>query len=320
MTKKIFWLKEEDFIKRLEALPYANASKHNIKNAYLNFISFMIREKYILDEKTMMINADQIDDIVQEYINEKDSFGLKSIYRSYLKPIFNLHSLEFDREKYNILNYADFKDVSNNFLTEEELKNELGVVYNASDKLIIYMAYLNIIGKDFENVSYAEKDDVDFKTEKWVLFDGNVIDLKNDVLLKQLLKETLEQNEFIPYIKFSSNGNIPDFYEYNIESKYLFRTRKHPRTKNGLAPISKEGVKKIFIRLTGEFGRMFTRNNLKISRVLNTMYEKNPSSKWKFNDIKILKNELNVKFTETDIRIFYLQKYFPESLSEIEKK
>lgn len=320
MTQKICWLKEEDFIKRLEALPYADASKYNIKNTYLNFINFMIRKGYILDENTMIIDENQINEIVQKYINEKDSFGLKSIYRSYLKPIFNLHNLEFNREDYNILNYTDFKDASNNFLTEEELKNELSVVYNASDKLVIYMAYLNITGKNFENISYAKKEDVVLISKQWKLYDGSVIDLKNDVLLQRLLKETLEQKEFIPYIKFSSNGNMPEFYEYNLESEYLFKTRKHPRTKDGLAPISKEGVKKIFVRLTGEFGRMFTRNNLKISRVLNIMYEKNPSSKWKFDDIKKLKSELNVKFTETDIRIFYLQKYFPESLSEIEKK
>ena len=320
MEEKIIWLKEEDFIKRLEFLPYASASKYNIKNAYLNFINFMVRENYILDENKMVININQIDEIIQNYLNEKDSFGLKSIYRSYLKPIFNLHNLEFDREKYSILNYSEFKDTSNIFLTKEELENELNVVYNATDKLLIYMSYLNIIGKNFENVSYAEKNDVHLETEEWKLYDGTIIDLKEDYLLKQLLKETLEQNEFIPYIKFSSNGNMPEFYAYNMKSKYLFRTRKHPRTKDGLAPMSKEGVKKMYVRLTSEFGRMFTRNNLKISRVLNIMYEKNPSSKWKFDDIKKLKSELNVKFTETDIRIFYLQKYFPESLSEIEKK
>lgn len=320
MKNKIFWLNEEEFIKRLDTFPYAEATKVNIKNAYLNFIDFMIRKKYVTDFNTPSIDGEKLDEIVENFINEKDTFGLKSVYRNSLRPIFILHNLEFNIEKYPIINYAEFEDYSERFLTKEELINEIQFVYNESDKLLLYMAYLNLCGDDLTNISYAKIEDINFNTKEWKLYDGQVVDFKNDSLLEQLLKNTINQTEYIPYIKINALYEyVPTSYKYNENCIYLFKTRKHPRSNDGLTPLLKEGIKKTYTRLTLEFGKMFRRNNLKISGMLNVMYEIKPSPKWTIKEITKLKKELGFKGTETDIKIFYLQKYFPEYLLEINK-
>ena len=318
MNNKIFLLSEEEFVKKLDIFPYADASKQNIRNAYLNFVNFMKRENYISDNN-MVVDKDKIDEIVINFLNDKYSFGLKSVYRTCLKPIFILHNLEFDRSKYVISNYEEFDDVSDKFLTEEEFHNEISVVYNASDKLLLCMAYYDVIGNDFENVTNARPEYIDFKTKRWLLSDGRILDFSEDAFLEDIIKATVEQKEYIPYTKPFSTGNIPNFYVYNENCQYLFKTRRHPQTRDGMAPLYKEGVKRAYIRLSKEFGKMFTRNNLKISRVLNIMYQVEPSPDWSINEIRKLKKDLKLKFTETDIKVFYLQKYFPESIPELGK-
>ena len=103
-----------------------------------------------------------------------------------------------------------------------------------------------------------------------------------------------------------------------MESPYLFKTRNHPRSENGLAPYSKVGLEIMFTRLSNEFGNIFNRNNLKLSGFINLMYDIEPEPTWTVKRIEELKEKVGMKASSINVRVFFLQKYFPEVLIQKE--
>ena len=318
-VKKIFLMPQEILNKNLGTFPYSDYHKKNILKDYSMFLKFLKDNQLctITDGDVISINETDIDDAVRKFLETKQSVTYKNLSRCCLKVIFDLHNLEFDRSKYPVTNYAESKDIEDKIVTYEEFLNEIDYLFNESEKLISYMAFKGLLGKDVLNARMAKVSDVDFKNGIWKLYDGTIVKLDDEVLVR-LLKNTINQKEYIPYNKKdkdTENGlHFPESYVYNPECEYLFKTRNHPRSDYGLAPFARVGIETMFARLVHEFGAIFNRNNLKVSGFLDTMYKIDPSPNWTIKRINELKKETGYKISSINARVFYLQKYFPETL------
>lgn len=194
-------------------------------------------------------------------------------------------------------------------LTYDEFLAKLNLLHNESEKLICYMAYKNWLGKEVINARMAKMTDVDFNNGTWKLYDERVIDLNScDKVLIELLKNTIAQTEYVTY------SDEPEVYKLNPDSEYIFKTRNHPRSGNGLASYQMVGIETMFARLVCEFGEVFNRNTLKTSGFLAAMYEKDQTPTWTIRKINEFKKEVGYKISAINARVYYLQKYFPESL------
>lgn len=200
------------------------------------------------------------------------------------------------------------------FLTYDEFLAKLNLLHNESEKLICYMAYKNWLGKEVINARMAKMTDVDFEKGIWKLYDERVIDLNScDKVLIELLKNTIAQTEYVTY------SDEPEVYKLNPDSEYIFKTRNHPKSGNGLAPYRRVGIEAMFARLVHEFGEVFNRNSLKISGFLAAMYGKDPTPTWTIKKINEFKEEVGYKVSSVIVRAYYMQKYFPELLMNEEK-
>ena len=325
MDRKIFLMSKEVLKKRLGSFPYSTYHKINITRDYDMLLNYIMNNGYTDsdDIDNIEVNESDIDQIVREYLDTKQSTTYKNLSRCCLKVIFNLNNLDFDRSKYPVTNYSESKSIEDKIISYDEFVEELNNLFNESEKLISYMAFRGMLGQEVMNARMAKESDVDFEKGTWKLYDGRVIDLnKEDPLLTKLLHNTINQTEYIPYDKkdkLSRDGlYMPEAYEYNPDCKYLFKTRNHPRSGNGLAPFARVGIETMFARLVGEFGSIFNRNNLKISGFLDEMYREDPTPNWTIRKINAFKKDKFYKVSSINARVFYLQKYFPEVL-EMEK-
>lgn len=326
LEKKVFFMPTEMLEQNLVVFPYSFYHKKNIVKDYNMFLNFL-KDNNICEKNEgsfVSISETKLDNVVRDYLSTKNSTTYKNLSRCCLKAVFSLHNLEFDRTKYPVTNYTEFENVENRLVTYDELIEELNNIFNESEKLISYMAFKNMLGKELLNARMAKVSDINFEKNIWILYDGTIIDLKNDELLVKLLKNTITQTEYIPYDKknkISANRlHFPKAYKYNPDNKYIFKTRNHPRSGNGLAPFARVGIETMFVRLVHEFGPIFNKNNLKISGFLDTMYRVDPSPNWTIEKINKLKNKTSYKISATNARVFYLQKYFPEILIKKAKK
>ncbi len=322
-VKKIFLMPQEILNKNLGAFPYSSYHKKNILKDYEMFLKYLKDNKLceITDGTIISIDETDIDDIVRGFLETKQSVTYKNLSRCCLRVIFNLHNLEFDRSKYPVTNYDESKDIEDKIITYEEFLNEIDYLFNESEKLISYMAFKGWLGQDVLNARMAKENDIDFEKGIWELYDGRIIDLnKEDPILKKLLKNTINQTEYIPYDKKEKDTeaglHFPEAYPYNPDSKYIFKTRNHPRSNNGLAPFARVGIETMFARLVHEFGSIFNRNNLKVSGFLSAMYKKDPKPNWTIQKINDFKKETGYKVSSINARVFFLQKYFPEVLTK----
>lgn len=323
-NKKIFLMPEEVLKINLGAFPYSSYHKQNIIKEYNMFLNYLKENNLCKTiDNANVIQESNIDDAIRGFLDTKPSSTYKNLSRSCLKIIFILHNLEFDRSKYPVTNYAEFKDIEDKIITYDEFLNELNNLFNESEKLISYMAFKGLLGKEILNARMAKVSDIDFKNGIWKLYDGRIVQLDDEVLV-QLLKNTINQKEYIPYDKkekSSENGlHFPEAYEYNPDCKYLFKTRNHPRSDYGLAPFARVGIETMFARLVHEFGSIFNRNNLKVSGFLDAMYKKDATPNWTIHRINDFKKETGYKVSSINARVFYLQKYFPSFLEDKKNK
>ena len=197
------------------------------------------------------------------------------------------------------------------YLTYDEFLSKLNLLHNESEKLICYMAYKGWLGKEVVNARMAKVVDVDFEKGTWKLYDERVIDLNScDKVLIELLENTIAQTEYVTY------SDELEVCKLNPDSEYIFKTRNHPKSDNGLAPYQMVGIETIFARLVHKFGVMFNRNNLKISGFLAAMYENDSTPDWTIKKINEFKKETGYKVSSINARAYYMQKYFPELLEE----
>lgn len=319
MNNIVFFMPEETFEKYTNTLPYSEYHKVNIKRTYRMFIAFIRDNGYNVGDDYLAVNKDKLDYIVREFLDSKSSTTYKNLERCCLKNAFYLNNLEFNITTYPVNHYHENINVSEKFLTYDDFLLELNLLFNESEKLICYMAYKNWLGKEVINARMAKMTDVDFDNGTWKLYDGRVIDLNScDEILIRLLKNTIAQTEYIPYNKkdkASPDGlYMPEAYKYNPDCEYIFKTRNHPRSGNGLAPYRRVGIETMFARLVHEFGEVFNRNTLKVSGFLAAMYEKDPTPTWTIRKINEFKKEVGYKVSSINARVYYMQKYFPELL------
>ena len=151
-------------------------------------------------DSVVMLEKTKIDEVVRMYIDTEKSVSHKNLTRVSLKVIFMLNNLNFDREKYPVNEYEKYVENEDKILTLEEFKEEIKNIFNDSEKLLAYMAYQNILGSGVKNARFAKVKDVNFENKTWKLYDGRIIELEDEFLVK-LLKNAIKQMEYIPYDK-----------------------------------------------------------------------------------------------------------------------
>lgn len=309
-------IKSEKFKEKLEAFPYTESHKFNITQEYETFLKYLRIRFKLKSNEIVKIDEDDIDDCVINFLRTKPSVTAKNASRSCLNIVFEINGLDFNREKYPITNYSETNDVENKIITLEEFKNELKMLFNASDKLLCCMAFYNLLGDKLENARFAKMSDVDFINKVWKLYDGRIVGLEENEFLSNILKDTINQKEYKPFEKNENQDVIrfPDSYPYNEENVYIFKTRNHPRSENGLAPFSKVGLEICFTRISKKYGNILTRNNLKVSGFLHLMLTVDNNPNWTTARIEEFKKEVDIKISSNNARVFFLQKYFPETL------
>ena len=315
MKELIFFMPKEIVDVWLEKLPYGEYHKINVHRSYDSLLKYIEDNNYFVKEDILAIEKDSLDDIVKGFLDSKSSPTYRNLVRCCLKCIFYIHNIQFDLSKYVINDCYGYKDVKNNFLTEEDFMLELNNLFNYSDKLLSYMAFKNLLGYKFINVRMAKVSDIDFENGFWRLYDGRVVHFKDfDNILVELLNGTVNQKGYVPYDKkdkISVDGlYMPDMYKYNLNSECLFKTRNHPRSGDGLNAFSEVGVNQTFKRMSDYFGKVFNKNNLKLSGFLASMYAKDPTPTWTIQRINAHKKELGCTATSQNIRKYYLGMYF----------
>lgn len=306
---RMFFLDEKSLNQRLDILCYCDNYKNRIQKCYGELLQYIKENDYLVldDDKILMIYADMLKDIVSGFLADvNDVYG----YKSMLRVIFYLNNLNFNKEIYQ---EECHEKIDLKYMTYDEMISNIELLKNPSEKLLVYMGFFNLLGDRDINVREAKISDIDFTDMVWKLYDGKVIKLKDEVLIG-LLKDTLNQTECLPYSKpnkMTDDGvNYPNAYKFNSDSKYLFKTRKHPKSNDGLDGFKEIGINTIFRRLETQFGKIFNKLNIKTSGFIYKMYSINPNPDWDISEMRDIKMEKNYRINLTHAYTAYIEKYF----------
>ena len=200
------------------------------------------------------INETGIENIDEEKIKDFAIKNLKTINRSsfydgfrILKEVLDTKGIKYDLKENELMQKCLYFDESKYF-TKTQILDVINLLINAQDKLLIYMIFNKVLGKEFKDLLEIKVSDV-AEDYSYINVNGNKI-LCDDVM-KELVKDTIEQEV---YVNTTKTRNVL-YYNLNMNSEYLFKTLPNRYTNNGLEPIKRSNLSRKFTLLSEELQR-----------------------------------------------------------------
>lgn len=221
--------------------------------------------------KNEKITHTVLEQFIKKYFktcNRSVYYNLMSIYNDILKNDLNL-DIQFDSKK-----YVDDCVVVNdyNFFSQYEIQAICDSFSNAQDKLIVYAIFKGIMGKEYQDLRNIKVSDVAEDYSYIKLKDRTVI---CDDYLKKALEDTIES-----YVYQTLGNGTYSYYNFNMESEYVLKSRCTKNNNNGLNAITKCTIQQKFIKLTNAYNEEFddkinlSGRNLYKSGIMYDMYLK----------------------------------------------
>ena len=214
------------------------------------------------------INETGIENIDEEKIKDFAIKNLKTINRSsfydgfrILKEVLDTKGIKYDLKENELMQKCLYFDESKYF-TKTQILDVINLLINAQDKLLIYMIFNKVLGKEFKDLLEIKVSDV-AEDYSYINVNGNKI-LCDDVM-KELVKDTIEQEV---YVNTTKTRNVL-YYNLNMNSEYLFKTLPNRYTNNGLEPIKRSNLSRKFTLLSEELQR----KGLDINLTATGMYQ-----------------------------------------------
>ena len=201
-----------------------------------------------------LIDKVGIENIDEEKIKDFAIKNLKTINRSsfydgfrILKEVLDTKGIKYDLKENELMQKCLYFDESKYF-TKTQILDVINLLINAQDKLLIYMIFNKVLGKEFKDLLEIKVSDV-AEDYSYINVNGNKI-LCDDVM-KELVKDTIEQEV---YVNTTKTRNVL-YYNLNMHSEYLFKTLPNRYTNNGLEPIKRSNLSRKFTLLSEELQR-----------------------------------------------------------------
>lgn len=201
---------------------------------------------------------------------------------------------------FKLLRKQDLKEIldsskeHNKYISKESLMTKIEGLNNFSDKCLL-MLLRNYIGheKEVKDLIELKISDINFK-------EGTVYGRKVDDYTMFLIGKTIKEKEYI------SNGLYDKIIIYNMNSPYLFKTRRTKSTCDGLFPFKASGIRGRLQRIKQEIkDEDVILTNLLLSYIIDSIieYQNNIGKELTLFEIKdylnrefgITKNIYNIK-------------------------
>lgn len=172
----------------------------------------------------------------------------------------------------------------------DEVEYAINNLINPIDKFIVLAIYNGITGNRYSELLNLKRTDIDLKNST-ICVGGKTIVM--DKLFKKITIDALNQTE---YAYLTTNGDIK-YYEFNLNSEYVLRTKPLKRNRNGLEPIGFEGFKTRFKNIVKSIDLETTVSTLEKSGYIHKLRE--IKENWTAEEMRgfIKDNKINVDCT-----------------------
>lgn len=183
-------------------------------------------------------------------------------------------------------------------LTENNIKELLMKAVNAQDRVLILLFYKNICN-DSNEATNIKVDDIDFE-KNTINVNGRV--MKFDSTLGKELKACIKSTRY-HFIKEGTNNR--GYYDFNMNSPYLIKTKPTIRNNQGVNPLSYDGVRSKFKILETILGEKLSVVDLITNGAINGLLAQKKS--WSLKEIEKFLKENNIKLST--YRVYNLLKF-----------
>lgn len=210
-------------------------------------------------------------------ITENSTYTTARGYVSILNHILKNNGVGFNLtiNDYEIKEKNQPKGIYSKVEVEMAVENLL----NPIDKFMVMAIFNGINGNGYLELLNLKKSNVDLKNSIIQVSDKTI---HMDEVFKKITMDALNQKE---YAYLTSDGDIK-YYELNLDSEYIIKSKPMKRNKNGLEPLGVEGFKTRFKNLVASIGLQTTTGTLEKSGYIEKMHS--IKTDWKVEEVREL--------------------------------
>jgi hypothetical protein len=259
------------------------------------------------DKEISELNSDDLKDFI---LANFKTINRSAYYNSIriLNEILREHSNEIEIDSKLYIEQATVtKDWQ--YFTRTEVINVCNTLMNFQDKLIVYMLFCGIMGKEYKDILQMKVSDI---AEDYSYININGQKFMCDDYMKFLLKGCIRQRNYIKFVR-SDDMLSPDTFEFNMSSQYLIKVKPTKRNCNGVNPMTSSALQRKLTKLQtiyeSECGEELILSGLSLvkSGIMYDMFMKetmegaiwtidNIDKYLKMRNLRINKNELYRKY------------------------
>lgn len=210
-----------------------------------------------------------------------------------------------DKDKKNFDIKQNIIDTSDIHFTKKEIQQLCESFINPVDKFIVYGLFCGIDGK-------SRCDLLNLKIEQ-INLDEKIISLSNkniemDDYMYEILKCTLKENSYKKYIQPGLEESTSIYYDLNMKSKFVIKTKPCKTTNDGLNAMKISGFNQR-IKTLKEFSKCnILPKCLVKSGAMHKMY-KIKNSRWTQGEIEAFLKKNNYKMQAFELKLAFENKY-----------
>lgn len=193
------------------------------------------------------------------------------------ETVYNrLNSLNFIlqfSENNNKIYFDDINFVSEDtekILTKKETIDICNALVNPQDKFIVYMLFLGAYNNQCEDLRYLKEENINLNNRQIILPSGKVILI--DEFLYDIVTDVLETNVYIRNTSDADSLKYEDIL-FNTNSEFVLKTRREPKTNDGLDPLSYSGLRDRLSSLSNTMNRKLSAASINKSGIIHNMLE-----------------------------------------------
>ena len=174
-------------------------------------------------------------------INRSAYYNSIKILNEILKEYDNF--IEIDSKLY-VEECVQTRDIQ--YFTKTEIISVCNTLMNFQDKLIIYLLWNGIMGKEYKDILNMRVSDV-AEDYSYIMVNGRKF--MCDDYMKFLVKGTIKQRTYVKFIKNSEDMLSPDTFDFNSSSPYLIKVKPSKRNNDGLNPMTSSALQRKLTKL-----------------------------------------------------------------------
>lgn len=190
------------------------------------------------------LNSDELKQFILDNfktINRSAYYNSVKILNDILKHYNN--EIEIDSKLY-VEECVQTKDIQ--YFTKTEIINVCNALLNFQDKLIIYLLWNGVMGKEYCDILNMRVNDV-AKDYSYININGRKF--MCDDYMKFLVRGTIKQITYVKFVRNSEELLSPDTFDFNSSSPYLIKVKPSKRNSDGLRPMTSSALQRKLTKL-----------------------------------------------------------------------